>query len=250
MRGPSRAGAEASCRRGSRRSGPGGFSYPGPTVLAREAKAHEHPAQAPPTRPGVFLPPKWRLSGRGGDIDLSALGPLRRGGIKFAERRWRGRGGLRGSGSTGKLVEPCIIHRAGAVGRRLPACLGAARVAQGRSAPRSRWLPGCERRILEGCHRRSGGADCPRSDFRRPGATSPQGFVKISFPGSAWKGRSPCRIWRRVRNFRDILSPSQAAFPHVPYFILHLNKSKKLCSHSKKEAKQSFFEFHLRTPNT
>lgn len=30
-----------------------------------------------------------------------------------------------GADCTGKLVEPCIIHRAGAAGRRLPACLPA-----------------------------------------------------------------------------------------------------------------------------
>ena len=119
MRGPSRAGAEASCRRGSRRSGPGGFLYPGPTALAREAKAHEHPAQVLPTRPGVFLPPKWRLSGREGSIDLSALGPLRRGGIKFAESRWRGRGGLH------REVGRALHHPPSRRGGSAPACLPA-----------------------------------------------------------------------------------------------------------------------------
>lgn len=103
---PSRAGTEASFRRGSQIA-PGGFLCPGPTVLARDAKASQHRAEFLPSLLAFLLPAppkKWRRSGRGGSIDLSALDPLHRAKIKFTGKR--GRDGLEGREMSRALHHP------------------------------------------------------------------------------------------------------------------------------------------------
>lgn len=132
--------------------------------VGKRSKSQPTSCGRPATPTSVFLPPKWRLSGRGGNIDHSALGPLYSAEIKSTESSWRGRGGLPGSRRAGKWVEPCIIHRAGAVGRCAAVCERArcfpskAGVGLGGIAGLS--LPSCKRRTVEGCDRRRRGGDC------------------------------------------------------------------------------------------
>lgn len=63
-RGSSLAGAETSFRKGSQRRGRGGFRYPGPTVIEREATPSQHAAEPRLQLHVSLLPPpkRWRHS--------------------------------------------------------------------------------------------------------------------------------------------------------------------------------------------
>lgn len=67
---PSRAGTEASFRRGSQIA-PGGFLCPGPTVLARDAKASQHRAEFLPSLLAFLLPPPKKNGGAQGVEEAS-----------------------------------------------------------------------------------------------------------------------------------------------------------------------------------
>lgn len=115
-RGPSRARAAASFRRGGGRSGRGGVVRPGPTRLASAAKARPHRAAPRPPLLAFLLPSKWRPPGCGEASIARRSAP-------FAAEKRNSRSGDRGGGA-GKgggswaagEGEPGLIHRVRAAG--------------------------------------------------------------------------------------------------------------------------------------